>query len=325
LVVVDKYSKYAHFLPLLHPYTAFKVAKIFMSSIYKLHRMPEAIISDRDRIFTSTLWQEFFKLAGTQLRMGTSYHPQSDGQTERVNQCLETFLRCFLHACPTKWTSWLSMAEFWYNTSFHSALGRSPFEVLYGRSPRQFGVTREDTITYADLAVWLSKHELMSRIVKQHLLRAEARMKQQADINRSDRQFEVGDQVYLKLQPYIQTSIGTRANHKLAFKYFGPFAVLQRVGSVAYKLDLPASSSVHPIFHVSLLKKAVPAKHQVSSTLHDASVQLQFPVHVLDRRSITRGGASSDQVLVRWSDFDDVLSTWEDYDALRQQFPRAAA
>jgi hypothetical protein len=135
LVVVDKYSKYAHFLPLLHPYTAFKVDKIFMSSIYKLHGMPEAIISDRDHIFTSTLWQELFKLAGTQLRMRTSYHPQLDGQTERVNQCLETFLRCFLHACPTKWTSWLSMAEFWYNTSFHSALGRSPFEVLYGRPP----------------------------------------------------------------------------------------------------------------------------------------------------------------------------------------------
>jgi hypothetical protein len=178
-----------------------------MSSIYKLHGMPEAIISDRDRIFTSTLWQELFKLADTQLKMGTSYHPQWDGQTERVNQCLETFLRCFLHACPTKWTSWLSMTEFWYNTSFHSALGRSPFEILYGRPPRQFGVTPEDTITDADLAVWLSKHELMSRIVKQHLLRAQARMKQQADKNRSDRQFEVGDQVYLKLQPYIQTSI----------------------------------------------------------------------------------------------------------------------
>jgi hypothetical protein len=149
----------------------------------------------------------------------------------------------------------------------------------------------------------------MSRIVKQHLLRAQAHMKQQADKNRSDRQFEVGDQVYLKLQPYIQTSIATRANHKLAFKYFGSFAVLQRVGSVAYKLDLPASSSVHPVFHVSLLKKTIPTKHQVSSTLPDASVQLQFHVQVLDRRSITWGGASIDQVLIRWSGFDDVLST----------------
>jgi hypothetical protein len=125
LVVIDKLTKYAHFLPLKHPFTALQVAMEFTDNIYKLHGLPECIISDRDKIFTSKLWQEMFRLTDTQLMMSSSYHPQTDGQTERLNQCLETFLRCTVHACPTKWFRWLPLAEFWYNTSFHSALGRS--------------------------------------------------------------------------------------------------------------------------------------------------------------------------------------------------------
>lgn len=85
LVVVDKFSKYAHFLPLSHPFTALKVAMLYMENVFKLHGLPEAIVSDRDKVFTSNLWQELFRLAGTELRMSSAYHPQSDGQTERVN------------------------------------------------------------------------------------------------------------------------------------------------------------------------------------------------------------------------------------------------
>lgn len=92
LVIVDTFSKYAHFIGLKHPFTAASVAKPFLSHVYKLHGMPLAIVSDRDRIFTSKVWQELFKLAKVDLRLSTSYHPQSDRQTERVNQCLETFL-----------------------------------------------------------------------------------------------------------------------------------------------------------------------------------------------------------------------------------------
>lgn len=132
LVVVNKYSKFAQFVPLRHPFTTATVAKLFMDNIYKLHGLPKSIISDRDRIFTSKLWQLLFKLAGIQLRMISPYHPQTDGQTERVNQCMETFLRCFVHACPSHWIHWLSLAEFWYNTNTHSALGCTPFEVVYG-------------------------------------------------------------------------------------------------------------------------------------------------------------------------------------------------
>lgn len=170
LVVVDTFSKYAHFVGLKHPFTAASVAKVFLSQVYKLHVMPLAIVSDRDRIFTSRFWQELFKLAGVELRMSTAYHPQLDGQTEHVNQCLETFLRCYANACPKRWSSWLDLAEFWYNTISHSALGRSPFEVMYGYPPRHFGVAPAQDGPVTDLSSWLHDRELMSELIRQHLL-----------------------------------------------------------------------------------------------------------------------------------------------------------
>lgn len=119
--------------------------------------------------------------------MSTAYHPQSDGQTERVNQCLETYLRCFAHACPSSWSQWLSLVEYWYNMSFHSALGRSPFEVLYGCQPRHLGLDITMAAPVPELHQWLEDRELMQSLVRQHLLRAQACMKHQADKHHVDR------------------------------------------------------------------------------------------------------------------------------------------
>jgi len=143
-VVADKFSKFSHFVPLKHPFTAATVAKLFIDQVYHLRGMPKVIISDRDRIFTRKLWQLLFKSAGSKLRFSCSYHPQTDGQTERVNQCIETFFCCFVHTCPSSWSHWISVAEYWVNTSTHSALGWSPFEVLYGFPPRHLGYDLAD-------------------------------------------------------------------------------------------------------------------------------------------------------------------------------------
>jgi hypothetical protein len=112
LMIMDKFTHYGHFIPLYHPYTTSSLAMVFMNEVYMLHVMLVSIISTHDLVFASKFWQSLFKYAGIQLRMSSSYHPQMDGQTERVNQCLETFLRCFVHACPKKWKTWLAAAEF---------------------------------------------------------------------------------------------------------------------------------------------------------------------------------------------------------------------
>lgn len=135
LVVVDRLTKYGHFLPLHHPYTAMSVAKLFVDQIVRLHGVPLTIISDRDKIFTSTFWRELFKTMGIVLHYSTAYHPQTDGQSERVNQCLEQYLRCAVQDNPKRWRRWIPMAEFWYNFSFHTVLGCSPFKALYKIEP----------------------------------------------------------------------------------------------------------------------------------------------------------------------------------------------
>jgi transposase InsO family protein len=173
LVVIDKFSKYGHFLPMKHPFTALQVAQLFMDQVYKLHGLPKAIVCDRDRIFTSSFWQELFRLSDTKLCMSSSYHPQTDGQTERLNQCMETYLRCLVHSCPTKWTDWLPLAEYWYNTAFHSALGKTPFEVLYVQQPCHLGISDAVSCTVPDLESWLHDRSLLSSVIQQQLLRAQ--------------------------------------------------------------------------------------------------------------------------------------------------------
>jgi transposase InsO family protein len=157
LIVVDKFTRYAHFLPLKHPYTTETVARVFLDNIYKLHGMPQAIISGRDKIFTSSFWRELFSLTQVQLCMSTTYHPQFNGQTEKVNRCMKTYLRCFVNACHKKWMKWLSLAEFWYNTSFHSAMGRSPFEAPYRHSPRYLGIPSVPNSSAIDIDQWIQE------------------------------------------------------------------------------------------------------------------------------------------------------------------------
>jgi transposase InsO family protein len=112
LVIVDKFSRYAHFLPLKHPFTALSVAMLYVKEIYRLYGLPLAIVSDRDPVFTSKLWQDLRRLTQTELRMSSARHPETDGQTERVNQCLEGFLRCVVSSCQRQWVQWIPLAEF---------------------------------------------------------------------------------------------------------------------------------------------------------------------------------------------------------------------
>lgn len=118
-----------------------------------------------------------------------------------------------------------------------------------------------------DLEQWLQERELLSQLIKQQLTRAQQRMKSQADKQRTEQEFNEGDSVFLKLQPYIQSSVASRTNQKLSFRFYGPFKIIQRIGKVAYKLEIPEDSRIHPVVHVSQLKKHVPATMTVSDDL----------------------------------------------------------
>ena len=257
----------------------------------------------------------------------SSYHPQTDGQTERLNQCLETYLRCTINANPTHWSRWLPQAEYWYNTTEHSALGRSPFKVLFGREPRQFGIQVQPDTGNTELDAWIQERKNMVPLIRQNLLRAQQRMKFQADKNRSEREFAVGDSVYLRLQPYVQTSVANRSSQKLAFRYFGPYLVLQKVGKVAYKLQLPLSSKIHPVVHVSQLKRAIPPKTQVCSSLpaNMLSLLTASPAEILQDRLIRKGNKMVPQVQVRWSGLPAECTTWEPLFALVTAYPSSPA
>ena len=133
MVVVDKLSKAAHFIPIKTTYKAANIADIFLKQIFRLHGVPKVIISDRDPKFTGNFWKSLFKGLNTTLNFSTSFHPQTDGETERVNQVLEDFLRMYVKDQPGKWEHYLHLAEFAYNNNYQSSTKFSPFEILYGR------------------------------------------------------------------------------------------------------------------------------------------------------------------------------------------------
>ena len=322
LVVVDHLSKYSHFISLRHPFTAKSVAEAFSNSVVKLHGIPLTIISDRDRIFLSHFWTELFRLQGTTLRRSTAYHPQTDGQSEVVNRCLETYLRCFASNRPKSWAKWLPWAEFWYNTTFHSSLGCTPFKVLYVRDPPPLLRYERDRSSVAAVDQWLEERDAFLDDLKMHLLRAQQKMKAGADNTRRHVEFRVGDMVFLKLRPYRQRSLANRPNQKLAARYYGPFAVLKRIGQVAYHLDLPPTAAIHPVFHVSQLRAAVGTAHSSPTIPPSLTADLELivePEALLDVRQ--QPTTHEAEVLIRWKNLPEFEATWEKFTAIQSQFP----
>jgi len=328
LVVVDRLTKFAHFLPVKHPYTVATIAQLFLENIVKLYGLPKSIVTDRDTIFVSHFWKQLFKLYKVDLSLSTAYHPQSDGQTKRVNQCLEMYLRCSVQDSPRTWKSWLSLAQLWYNSCFHSSLGCSPFKALYGFDPNLGLAVSTSETAPTEVSEVVEAREAHLQLLKQRLEQAQNRMKMQADRNRTDREFSVGDQVLLKLQPYTQSSVASRPYPKLAYKFFGPYKVTARIGKVAYRLELPDSSNIHPVFHISQLKPYTPNYTPVFSTLPmltDLQAAETEPEMIRDRRLVKKGNNAIPQVLVTWSGLPKSTATWEDYHVLQARFPNAPA
>lgn len=300
MVVVDKLSKYVHFIAISHPFTSLSVVQVFMDNILKLHGIPATIVCDRDKVFVSQFWKELFMLHGTQLKMSTSYHPQSDGQTEVVNRGLETYLRCMVSECLREWNKWIALAKWWYNTNHHSAINTTPYEVVYGQKPPLHVPYLVGDSSGEIVDKSLKAREDAIQLLKFYLLRTQSRIKSMADKRRSDREFQVGDMVFIKLQPYRHQSVVHCGCQKLALKFFGPYRVIGRTSKVASKLQLPMGSKVHPTFHICQLKKFV-GNNLVQSALPVVSedgILLKKPVRVLERRMVKHGNQAIIEVLM---------------------------
>ncbi|GJY36212.1 transposon ty3-G gag-pol polyprotein [Tanacetum coccineum] len=311
MVVVDRLSKYAHFVPLRHPFTAATIAREFVSNIVRLHGVPSTVVSDRDKVFISSFWQALFKLQGTGLCMSSSYHPQSDGQTEVVNRTMEQYLRCFVGDKPKKWVEWLPWAEYSYNTSVHSSTKMTPFQVVYGRAPPKLIPYVPGTTNVQAVDEYLRDRDELLRQLRVNLLAAQHRMKIQADHHRRDLEFEVGDLVFVKLQPYRQMSVAFRGSNKLSPRFFGPYRVLGKVGPVAYRVELPPGSLIHDVFHVSLLRKCVgPVTDPIPAAIDVP--QTPQPECILDERVVQKGKyRPKTELLVKWVGCPREDATWE--------------
>ena len=301
MVVVDRLSKFGHFIPLRTDYNSRQVAEAFVANIVKLYGIPKTIVSDRDKVFISSFWKQLFRIQGTTLAMSSSYHPQTDGQSEVLNKTVEMYLRCFSFDNPKAWSKLLPWAQFWYNTSFHHSLKMSPFKALFGRDPPhivRYQLSGTDSPVIQEM---LEQRDKLLDTLKINLARAQNYMKQQADKRRRDVQFDIGELVLVKLQPYRQQSLALRKNQKLGLRYFGPFRIAARIGATAYKLILPKESKIHHVFHVSLLKKfrgeATAPYMPLPLTSSEAGPILN-PIKVLATRTMLNGALRIPQALV---------------------------
>ncbi|GKV18307.1 hypothetical protein SLEP1_g28708 [Rubroshorea leprosula] len=285
-VIVDRLTKSAHFLPYLTGTSIEKLANMYIEEIVKLHGVPVSIVSDRDTRFLSHFWTSLQQALGTQLNFSTAFHPQTDGQSERTIQILEDRLRACVLDWRGSWDQHLSIVEFAYNNSYQSSIRMALFEALYGRrcrSPVCWTEVGERSILGPELVQQSSE---IVQLIKERLCAAQSRQKSYADKRRRDLEFEVGDQVFLKVSPTRGVlRFGIRG--KLSPRYIGPYPILERIGEVAYKLELPRNlAGVHDVFHVSLLRKYV---LDPSHIINPEPIQLredltydEHPIRILD-------------------------------------------
>ncbi|GJW42419.1 retrotransposable element Tf2 [Tanacetum coccineum] len=264
------------------------------SSLLALHGLPKTIVSDRDKVFMSLFWQSIFKKMQFKLKMSTAYHPQTDRQTEIVNKCLDTYLRCMTGETPKDWVKWVPLAEYWYNTNYHSVLDTTPYEVVYGQTPPMhiYYMAKDSPVEAVDRN--LQAREQVFQFLKFNLKKAQDRIKSQADKRRADKSFQVNDWVYLKLQPCRKLTMRQGGQHKLSSKFFGPFQVPCYIDSAAMGSFL--------LFDSEGLLAATPLK-------------------ILDRRMVKQNNRMVVFRLIQWSNGSEEDATWEKLEDLLARFP----
>ncbi|GJZ55637.1 putative reverse transcriptase domain-containing protein [Tanacetum coccineum] len=286
-VIVDRLTKSAHFLPMKKTDSMEKLTQLYLKEIICRHGVPVSIISDRDSRFASGFWRSLQKALGTDVNMSTAYHPEMDGQSERTIQTLEDMLRACVIDFGKSWDRHLPLVEFSYNNSYHASIKAAPFEALYGRkcrSPIYWSEVGDSQLTGPEMIRETTKKIVQ---IKNRLLTARSRQKSYADVRRKLMEFSVGDMVMLKVSPWKGViRFGKRG--KLSPRYVGPFKVIDRIGPVAYKLELPDElRGIHNTFHISNLKKCLADENLIipleEIQLDDKLHFIEEPVEIMDR------------------------------------------
>lgn len=326
MVVCDKLSKMVHLAPCCKDMDAKAAAHLFFERVVSLHGFPRVLVHDRDPKFTSDFFASLCAINNMAQAMTSSYHPQSDGQTERANRVIEDMLRHYV--CPdtqSDWVDFLPMVEFAYNNAFHSSLGSTPFRLNYGFDP----LTPMSILTRSrgGKEAWEAYRELLARhknmLARQFSVRmqealqrarrcleaARQRQKEWADKKRRHVEFEKGSLVLLSTKNVKLKSSGSR---KLLPRFIGPFTVTRQVNPVAYEIDLPTQVRLHNVFHVSLLRPYVHDGVTPVPPMPDIiDGELEREVERIIKHRARKGSTVRKEFLIRWAGLGEAYDTWE--------------
>ena len=310
LVFVCRLTKMVHLCPTTSKVTAEGTARLFHQEVFKHHGLPRDIVSDRDPRLTSHFWRQVMSYLGTKLNMSTAFHPQTDGQTERVNRVLEDMLRHFVGPHQNNWDELLPTVEFAINNSYHESTKDTPFRLVYGRDPRTpLSLGHPPKVQKAH--EWADRMMLGLAQAKKALAAAQQRQKAYADAKRRPVTYQVGQEVLLNT-----ATLQFKGPHskKLLPRWVGPFVITKLVGPAACELDLPDYMPIHPVFHVSKLRPFVASARQQAPPppIETASGDLEFFVErVLDHRVRKVGKRHVTEYLVRWLGYGAEADSWE--------------
>jgi hypothetical protein len=317
LVFVDHATKMVHFVPTTDTCDAPKFAEHFVNHVFKYHGLPATIISDRGSVFVSKYWRAVCDLLGTNHALSTAYHPQTGGQHERVNRVLEEMLRHYVSVNHLDWPKHLALTEFAINNAKSRSTGMTPFEANQGwhpRTPLGEEVHRQQLSDQVPAALaFVQNWQERLGVAKRAMQSAQDRQKALADQQRRDLTFHLGDEVMLSTKNItLQKGTGVK---KLMPQWLGPFRVERVVSPLAYRLELPPSMKMHPVFHVSLLKpyhpsgRVQPPPPPLLLTSEDGEI---FHVEaILDHRRKKHRGRYRNEYLVSWKGYGPEHNLWE--------------
>jgi hypothetical protein len=305
MVVIDRLSKLAHFIPTTTDISAADVAHLFIQHVAKHHGLPSSIVSDRDTKFTSRFWQAVMEMWGVKSDMTTAFHPQGNAQTERMNRVLEEYLRHFVSPKQDNWDELLPIAEFAINNSYQESIGMTPFYMTYGYNPRS-PVTVESVVDTVPAAMeYVQGIDQAVKEAKLLVQKAQQRQKAHADTARRAVKFSVGQEVLLSTE---NIRLKTPGAQKLLPRFIGPFVIKSQKSLVTYELRLPDTLKVHPVFHVSLLKPYYRSGSYQPPPL-PLSVDDIGPLYEVE--AVLKYRPRKKQYLVQWKGYGKEHNTWE--------------